>query len=133
MFVGSFLARGFLGEGEGIGAGEGGFDETRLRGEVAWETDSAHAAAVFGEREVRGEFVFGGGGGKVHVVIESEELFVERRVVGEDAGRVVVDFETVGDGFDDDTGAGEVGNHPMKFGGGEVVAEGKTAEVDAGE
>ena len=69
----------------------------------------------------------------MHVVIESEELFVERRVVGEDAGGVVVNLEAIGDGFDDNTSAGEVGNHPMKFGGGEVVAEGKTAEVDASE
>ncbi len=130
MFVGSFLVRSFLGEGEGIGAGEGGFDETRLRGEVAREADSAHAAAVFGEREVRGEFVFGGGGGKVHVVIESEELFVERRVVSENAGGVVVNLEAVGDGLDDDAGAGEVGNHPMKFGSGQVGAEWETAEVE---
>ena len=125
-----FFGEGFLGEGEGIGAGEGGFDETRLRGEVAREADSAHAAAIFGEREVRGEFVFGGGGGKVHVVIESEELFVERRVVGEDAGRVVVNLETIGDGFDDNAGAGEVGNHPMKFGSGKVGAETEITEVE---
>ena len=66
----------------------------------------------------------------MHVVIESEELFVERRVVGEDAGRVVVNLETIGDGFDDNAGAGEVGNHPMKFGSGKVGAETEITEVE---
>jgi len=66
----------------------------------------------------------------VHVVIESEELFVKRRVVGEDACRVVVNLEAVGDGFDDDAGAGEVGNHPMKFGRWELRAETEITEVE---
>ncbi len=107
-----------------MGADEGGFDKARLGGEVAGEADGTHAATIFGEGEVRSEVVDRGGGGEIHVIVEVEELFVERRVVGEDVGGVVIDFETVHDGLDDDGGAGGVANHPMEFGGRETFAEG---------
>lgn len=115
----------------GVGAGKGDFGEARLGREVARKADGAHAATVLLEREVRGELVFGSGGGEVHVIIEGEELFVERWVVGEDAGGVIVDFETFGDRFNDNASAGGVGNHPVEFGRRKLGAEAKVAEVDA--
>ena len=115
----------------GVGAGEGDFGAAGLGREIAREADATHATAVFLERDVRGELVFGGGGGKMHVVVEGEKLFVEWRVISEDAGGVVVDFETFGNGFDDNAGAGGVVNHPMKLGRWELGAEAEVAEVDA--
>lgn len=114
----------------GVSTGEGDFDEARLGREVARKTDGSHTAAILLELEARGELVFGGSGGEMHIIIEGEKLFVEWRVVGEDAGRVVVDFETFGDRFDDDTGTGGVGDHPMKFGRWEFGVETEVAEID---
>lgn len=67
----------------------------------------------------------------MHVVIEGEKLFVERRVVGENAGGVVVDLETFGDRFNDDAGAGGVAHHPVKFGRRKFRTETEVAEVNA--
>lgn len=106
-----------------MGADEGSSDKARLGGEAAGETDGTHAAAVFGEGKVGSEVVDRGGGGEIHVIVQVEELFVERRVVGEDVGGVVVDFETVHDGFDNDGGAGGIVNHPMELGGREFWSE----------
>lgn len=86
---------GFIADVAGVGASESGADETGFGGEVAGETDPAHAAAVFLERNVWREGVFWGVGGEIAIVVKIEKLFVERRIVGEDAGRVIVDFEAV--------------------------------------
>ena len=76
-----------------------------------------------------GELVGGFGGGKVEVIVETEGLDGEGRVVGEDTDGVVVDFEAVSDGLHDDGGVG-VGNQPMELGGWELVAEGSVGEVE---
>lgn len=60
-------------------------------------------------------------------------MFRELRVVGEDAGGVVVDFESFRDGFNDNTGAGSVGDDPMEVSNGELVAVVGVGEVDVGE
>lgn len=122
-------ARDFVVGGEGIEFGEGDFREAGLGREVARKADGAHAAAVFGESEVGGEVVFRGFGGEVLVIAELEIHFVERGIVGKDAGRVVVDFEAVGDGFDGDSGAGGIRDDPVEFGSGELVAKVEVAEV----
>ena len=119
----------FVGGGDGVEAGEGGFDETGAGGEVAGETVGAEAVAVGLEVKGGGELVGGFGGGKVEVIVEAEGLDGEGRVVGEDTDGVVVDFEAVGDGFNDDGGVG-VGDQPMEFGGWELVAEGSVGEVE---
>lgn len=121
---------GFIADVAGVGASESGADETRFGGEVAGKADPAHAAAVFLERNVWREGVFWGVGGEIAIVVKIEELLVEGRIVGEDAGGVIVDFEAVFSRFDDDTGAGGVTQNPMEFGGGKVGAEGKTAQVE---
>ena len=90
---------------------------------------SAEAVAVGLKVKGGGELVGGFGGGKVEVIVETEGLDREGRVVGEDADGVVVDFEAVGDGFHDDGGVG-VGDQPMEFGGWELVAEGSVGEVE---
>ncbi len=77
--------------------GESGFDETRLRREVAREADSAHAAAVGAKREIGGKAIDWFLVGEVEIIVEMEKLFVERWVIGEDADGIVVDFETVCD------------------------------------
>ena len=92
----------FVGSGDGVQAGEGGFDEAGAGGEVAGETVGAEAVAVGLEVKGGGELVGGFGGGKVEVIVETEGLDGEGRVVGEDADGVVVDLEAVSDGFNDD-------------------------------
>lgn len=113
-----------------MSASESGADETGLGGEVAGEADSAYAAAVFLEGDVWRESVFWGVGGEIAIVVKIEKLFVEGRIVGEDAGRVIVDFETVFSRFDDNAGAGGVVQNPMELGGGKVGAEGEAAQVE---
>ena len=120
----------FVGGGDGVEAGEGGFDEAGAGREVAWETVGTEAVAVGLEVKGGGELVGGFGGGKVEVIVETEGLDGEGRVVGEDADGVVVDFEAVSDGFNDDGGVG-VGDQPMELGGWELVAEGSVGEVEA--
>lgn len=56
----------------------------------------------------------------------------ELRVVGEDAGGVVVDFESFRDGFNDDAGAGDVGDNPVEVGNGELVAVVGVGEINVG-
>lgn len=115
----------------GVSASEGDFGEARPRREVARKADGTHAAAVLLEREVRGELIFGSSGGEMHVVIEGEKLLVKRRVVGKDTSGVVVDFETCGDRFNNDAGAGGVTHDPVEFGRRKFRAEAEVAEVDA--
>ena len=69
--------------------GEGGFDEAGAGGEVAGETVGAEAVAVGLEVKGGGELVGGFGGGKVEVIVETEGLDGEGRVVGEDADGVL--------------------------------------------
>lgn len=121
---------GFITDVAGVGASESGADETRFGGEVAGKADPAQAAAVFLERNVWHESIFWGVGGEIAIVVKIEELFVERRIVSENAGGVIVDFEAVFGRFDDDTGAGDVTQNPMEFGGGKVGAEGEAAQVE---
>lgn len=90
---------------------------------------SAEAVAVGLEVKGGGELVGGFGGRKVEVIVEAEGLDGEGRVVGEDADGVVVDFEAVSDGFNDDGGVG-VGDQPMELGGRELVTEGSVGKVE---
>lgn len=117
---------------EGIELGEGGSNEARFGREVAGEADGAHAAAIKREVDLGSDGVDGVLCGQVLVIAELEELLVERRVVGEDADRVVVDFETVFHGFDNDA-AGRVSDDPVKLGNGELVGEVDIAKIELGE
>lgn len=121
---------GLIADVAGVGASESSADETGLGGEVAGKADPAHAAAVFLERNVWRESVFWGVGGEIAIVVKIEELLVEGRIVGENAGGVIVDFKAVFSRFDDDTGAGGVTQNPMEFGGGKVRTEGEAAQVE---
>lgn len=114
--------------GEGIELGEGDFSKARFGREVARETDGAHAAAVKREVDARSEGIDWGFGRKVLIITELEELLVKWRVVGEDANRVVVDFEAVFDGFDDDAFFAIV-DDPVELGSGELIGEAEVAEV----
>lgn len=67
----------------------------------------------------------------MHVIVEPEKLLVEGGIVGEDAGGVVVDFEAVGDGFDDD-GFSLIVDDPMEVGGRKFSTEGDVGEVNTG-
>lgn len=121
---------GLIADVAGVGASESSADETGLGGEVAGKADPAHAAAVFLERNVWRESVFWGVGGEIAIVVKIEELLVERWIVSENAGGVIVDFKAVFSRFDDDTGAGSVVQNPMEFGGGKVRTEGEAAQVE---
>lgn len=90
---------------------------------------SAEAVAVGLEVKGGGELVGGFGGRKVEIIMETEGLDGEGRVVSEDTDGVVVDFEAVSDGFNDDGGVG-VGDQPMELGGRELVAEGSVGKVE---
>ena len=114
--------------GEGMDFGESGFDEARLRAQISWKTDSTHAAAVFLEVIARSESIDWRRGGEVHIIIETEKLFREGWVVGQNADRIVVDFESVSNGFDDDAFF-VVANHPVEFGGRKLVIEIKITKV----
>lgn len=118
--------------GEGMDFGESGFDEARLRAQISWKTDSTHAAAVFLKVIARSESIDWRRGGEVHIIIETEKLFREGWVVGQNADRIVVDFESVGNRFDDDTFF-TVANHPVEFGGGKLVIKIKITKVHLGE
>lgn len=118
----------FVVGGKGIKLGEGDFRETRFGREITRKADGAHATAVGREVNTRGESINRGFGRKMLIITELKELLVEWRVVSEDADRVVVDFEAVGDGFDSDAFFAIVDN-PVKLGSGELVREGKVAEV----
>ncbi len=79
---------------------------------------------------VRGEVVLGIFGGEVLVVVELEKLFVEGRVVGKDADRIIVDVEAGFCGLDDDASAGSVANDPVEFGGRELGIKIEAAEIE---
>ncbi len=102
---------------------EDGLGEAGRRGKIAGQTDAAHTAAVFGEGDVGGEGVFGVRSGEMAVVVKAEELLVEGWVVGKNAGWVVVDFEAVNDGFDDDTFLA-IGDNPVEVGRRKLETEG---------
>ncbi len=64
-----------------------------------------------------------------HVVVKAKKLFVERRVVGEDVGWVVVDFETVFHALDDDRG-GAIANHPVERRSRELIAKVDVGDIE---
>lgn len=68
----------------------------------------------------------------MHIIVEPEELFWEGWIVGQDAGRVVINFETISDGFNDNTGTGGVRKYPVKFGSWELVAEADVGQIEIG-
>lgn len=63
------------------------------------------------------------------IIIEMEKLFVEWRIIGQDAGRVVIDMHAAGSGFDDDAILA-VGEHPVQFGRRELSAKRCVGEIE---
>ncbi len=81
---------------------------------------------------MRGEGIDWALGGKVLIIAELKELLVERRVVGEDADGIVVDIETTGDRFDNNTIFAIV-NNPVELGNRKLIIKGEVAEVELSE
>lgn len=111
-----------------MGAGESDANETGIGREIAREADAAHATTISFERDVGGEGVFWGGSGETKMIIEAEKLFVERRVVCQNTSGIVVDMDTIFDGFDDDA-IFAVAQYPVEFGRRKLGAEGRVDEV----
>ena len=68
----------------------------------------------------------------MHIIIKLKKLFIKRWIIGKNTQRVIIDFETIGNGFYDDAGARYVGDNPVKLGGWKLLAKGKVGKVDFG-
>lgn len=66
------------------------------------------------------------------IIAELEKLMLERRIVSEDADRIIVDLKTMGGRLDYDRSVGGVGNQPVELGRRKLRAESYVGEVDAG-
>lgn len=102
--------------------------KARGGGEVAGQSQRAHAAAVERERERVGKEIFRLLRREVHEVVECEHLLRKRRVVRQHARGIVVDLQTIRDGLDHDRAA-FVGKEPMKLRGGKAFAERRAGEI----
>ena len=76
--------------GDGVRSRERGTDKARAGREIAGQTESAHAAAVGAQRQVRREPVFRRTRREGLIIVQSEKLLRERRLVRENAGGVIV-------------------------------------------
>ena len=104
-------ALGFGVPGEGMRSCKGHSGKTGRGGEVAGKAESSHAAAVRLERSKGvGRLLLR----KSHVLIQKEELHRERRIVGENTDRVVINVKSVCHGFDNDR-AGGIGDDPVEL------------------
>ena len=102
--------------------------KARGGGEVAGQSQRAHAAAVERERERVGKEIFRLLRREVHEVVEREHLLRKRRVVRQHARGIVVDLQTIRDGLDHDRAA-FVGKEPVELRGRELRAERRADEV----
>ena len=100
--------------GEGMRSRKGHTGKTGRGGEVAGKAESSHAAAVRLERNIRSKGVGRLLLRKSHVLIQKEELHRERRIVGENTDRVVINVKPVCHGFDNDR-AGGIGDDPVEL------------------
>ena len=67
----------------------------------------------------------------MHIVVKAKKVLIEGWVVGEDAYWVIVDFKTIGNRFDNDTGTGLVGKNPMEVSNWKLFAKTGVSEVDS--
>ena len=88
--------------------------KARGGGEVAGQSQRAHAAAVERERERVGKEIFRLLRREVHEVVEREHLLRKRRVVRQHPGGVVIDVQAVRRGLDHDAAAA-VGDQPVQL------------------
>lgn len=65
------------------------------------------------------------------VIAEVEALLVEGWIISENSDWVVVNLEATSGGFENDAGASGIGNIPVEFGSGKLLAKRKIAEVEA--
>ena len=107
-------ALGFGVSGEGMRSRKGHSGKTGRGGEVAGKAESSHAAAVRIKRNIRSKGVGRLLLRKSHVLIQKEELHRERRIVGENTDRVVVNMKSVCHGFDNDR-TGGIGDDPVEL------------------
>lgn len=115
--------------GDRVQLRESDFDKAGAGRKVAWQADAAHAAAVLVELNVWRKLCRRSGRGNVAVIIETEQLNVEGRIVGHDADRVGINMDAVLYGFQDD-GSGLVGDHPVERRDRKLVAEGNVHETN---
>ncbi len=101
--------------GNGVEFGEGSADEAGTRREVTGEADGAHAATINGKIDARSEVVDRGASGKGLIIVETEELLREGRIVGEHTSGVIINMQAVVSGFDNDTRF-TITNNPVKLG-----------------
>ena len=120
------------GAGDGVELCERRTHEARGRGQVSRQAQRAHAQAVGLQGKPLREAVARRFPSELHVVVEVEHLIVERRLVGQHAHRIFVDFQPLAHGFHHD-GAGLVGDQPMQRRERQSRAEGDVHQIDARE
>ena len=123
-------ALGYAGAGRAVQPGKGGADEPGLGRQIAGQPHGTHAPAVGSQRQGRGEAVLRRAGGQLGVVVQLEHLQGEGRLVGQHAGGIVVDVQTVG-GLLDHHAAPPVSQQPVELGRRQPRQKGVVGDADA--